>query len=327
MKINMSKENKKDIAYKKCKYCGKEFIPRRKNQQYCCTDCCKINYREEHREEAKNRRKAYDAVNKEKVSENKKRYYRENKEILKEKGRIYREKHKEELLRYAKEYREKNKELISEKHKIYRKKNKEKLQEKNKRYYLNNKEKIEAQKREYNKKNASKLRNYQRQYIKENKERIKERNKKYYEEHKEHLRTLTNERTKNRNKLDANFRLGRLCRKYVRRCLSCKKSRKTEEILGYSFQELKDYIQSQFYGDMSWENTDKWEIHHIIPVAAFNFMNEDGTDNYEMVREANALENLMPLFKKEHKKLSDLYRSEKKYLSRQEIKKMIIEGD
>ena len=76
---------------------------------------------------------------------------------------------------------------------------------------------------------------------------------------------------------------------------------------------------------MCWE-VQNWEIHHIIPLNTFNFINEDGTDNYEAVREANVLGNLVPLFKEDHKKLNVLYTSEGKWLSKEEIQQMFI-GD
>ena len=302
-----------------CTICNNEFVPKNKRQHICSIECRK--------EYAKIRRKLWDESHKDRVLANKKRYYRENKELISKKNYAYREEHKDELLEYQKEYRAKNKEKISEKSKIYREKNKEKLAERSKKYYQENKEKVEAQKREYNKKNGAKLKEYQKWYNKVNKDRISERNKKYYQEHKEYLSQQRNERTKYRTRTDPNFRIARLCRKYVRRCLNNEKTKRTEEILGYSFEELKEYIESQFYGGMSWDNASMWEIHHIVPLDSFNFLNEDGTDNYDIVRKANSLDNLIPLFKKDHKKVTAFYISEKKGLSKEEIKQMVIGGE
>lgn len=305
------------LEKKICTICGNEFIPKNKKQHICSAEC--------RREYAKIQRKIWDEAHKERVSANKKRYHRENKELISKKNKIYREKHNEELLAYQKEYRANNKEKISARNKIYREKNKEKLAEKNKKYYQENKEKIESQRREYSKKNASKLKEYQKWYNKVNKDRISERNKKYYQEHKEYLKQQRNERTKYRTRTDPNFRMSRLCRKYVYRCLNNKKKKRTEEILGYSFNELKEHIESQFYNGMNWE-VQNWEIHHIRPLDTFNFLNEDGTDNYEVIKEANCLDNLIPLFKEDHRRITTMYISEKKYLSREEIQKMFI-GD
>lgn len=301
-----------------CTICNNEFVPKNKCQHICSAEC--------RREYAKIRRKIWDEAHKERVSANKKRYHRENRELISKKNKIYSEEHKEELLAYQKEYRANNKEKISARNKAYREKNKEKLAERNKKYRQENKEKVRVQRREYDKKNEAKLKEYQKWYNKVNKDRISERNKKYYQEHKDQRLKYANERTKVRLKIDSNFRMARICRKYVQRCLSNKKVKRTEEALGYSFKDLKEHIESQFYNDMSWSNTDAWEIHHIIPLDSFNFLNEDGTDNYEVIKEANALGNLIPLFKEDHKKVTAFYLSEKRWLSKEEIKQMFV-GD
>ena len=38
-----------------------------------------------------------------------------------------------------------------------------------------------------------------------------------------------------------------------------------------------------------------------------------------MIKNANRLDNLMPLFKEDHKIITNIYKSEKKYLTREEI--------
>ena len=57
------------------------------------------------------------------------------------------------------------------------------------------------------------------------------------------------------------------------------------------------------------------------------FINEDGTDNYDAIREANKLTNLFPLFIEDHKKLTNLYNSESRWLNKEEIKEFIIGKD
>ena len=59
-------------------------------------------------------------------------------------------------------------------------------------------------------------------------------------------------------------------RNVVRKAISkggySKKSR-TEEILGCSFVQFKEHIESQFMENMSWSNRSKWQIDHIIPIS------------------------------------------------------------
>lgn len=45
------------------------------------------------------------------------------------------------------------------------------------------------------------------------------------------------------------------------------KKSKASEILGCSWQELKEYIESKFVDGMNWENRHLWHIDHKIPLA------------------------------------------------------------
>ena len=174
-------------------------------------------------------------------------------------------------------------------------------------------------------KNRDTLKKYKKQYREKNKEHISKHLKEYCKAHKEELKIKKREYIKNRSKKDPIFRMKALCRAMVRRCLKNKKKDRTQVILGYSPNDLKEYLESLFYGDMCWDVLN-WDIHHVKPIDTFNFINEDGTDNYSAIREANVLNNLVPLFKEDHKKLSILYRSEGKWLSKEEIKQMFM-GD
>lgn len=66
-----------------------------------------------------------------------------------------------------------------------------------------------------------------------------------------------------------------------------KKSR-TFEMLGYTPQELRDHLESQFLPGMSWENYGTaWHIDHIAPISKF------GPDEVDLVWQ---LSNLWPLW-------------------------------
>ena len=68
--------------------------------------------------------------------------------------------------------------------------------------------------------------------------------------------------------------------------------KKTFELLGCSFAELKVYIESQFYPEMDWNNWGKvWELDHIIGCINFDFNNPD-----ELAK-CFHYTNLRPLFK------------------------------
>ena len=48
---------------------------------------------------------------------------------------------------------------------------------------------------------------------------------------------------------------------------SFKKSSKTAEILGCSYEEFKQHIENQFQEGMSWDNRSLWHLDHIYPVS------------------------------------------------------------
>ena len=195
-------------------------------------------------------------------------------------------------------YRRSHREHERERSRIYYSNNKEVY----KRWEENNRERRLAQKREY--------------YILH-----KEEKKEYARVHKERIRVSKRE-LHHKKKHDPMYRLIRKCRDFVHRCLESPKLYRTQSILGYTPEDLRKHLESRFYGNMNWE-VRNWEIHHIKPLDTYNFLNEDGTDNYDVIREANKLSNLFPLFIEDHKKLTNLYNSENKWLKEEEIKEFV----
>ena len=64
------------------------------------------------------------------------------------------------------------------------------------------------------------------------------------------------------------------------------KTRRTEELLGYTAEELKDHLESLFKDGMTWENQGEWHIDHKIPMSYFT--------SEDQIKECFALENLKP---------------------------------
>lgn len=76
-------------------------------------------------------------------------------------------------------------------------------------------------------------------------------------------------------------------------------AKSTTLFLGTSFNDAKKRIESKFKKGMTWDNHGKvWELDHIIPLAAFNFNQE------ENLKIANHISNLQPLFVFENRKKS-----------------------
>lgn len=65
-----------------------------------------------------------------------------------------------------------------------------------------------------------------------------------------------------RSKIDA--------RNIIRKALSKRgysKNSRTEKILGCSFEQFKQHIESLFVENMTWENRNEWHIDHITPIS------------------------------------------------------------
>lgn len=140
-------------------------------------------------------------------------------------------------------------------------------------YRLNNKDFIKKIEREY-------------QSRPETKQRLKE----YYQ--REDIRQKRNLRKIERKKLDPQYALSIRARNRIRRALNAigwKKYSTTKELIGCSFEFLKEHIESQFKDGMSWEDRSSFHIDHIRPLSSF-----DLTDP-EQLRAACHYTNLQPL--------------------------------
>jgi len=78
-------------------------------------------------------------------------------------------------------------------------------------------------------------------------------------------------------------------RKLIRRAiLDGKYGKRTEQVLGYSFDQFKQRIETNFQDGMSWNNHGQWHVDHKKPVSRF----PKGTP----AKTINALCNLQPLW-------------------------------
>ncbi len=96
------------------------------------------------------------------------------------------------------------------------------------------------------------------------------RAKLYRQKNKKQLRKYDLEYRKQRMTTDPFYRAKVDARNIIRKALSergySKKSR-TQEILGCSFIEFKEHIESLFLPNMDWSNRNEWHIDHIIPLS------------------------------------------------------------
>lgn len=109
-----------------------------------------------------------------------------------------------------------------------------------------------------------------------------ERAKKYRDENKEKYSEYNKIYKKKRFEEDSNFRFITTIRKNINSYLKGNKNNKTEEILGCSFSEFREYIEDKFEYWMTWDNYGKyngefnfgWDLDHIIPLSSANDIDE-----------------------------------------------------
>lgn len=188
----------------------------------------------------------------------------------------YREKNSDHLS----EYRKNNRESKLEYNKKYREENKEKIREYRKVYRRENIEYITQKDREYKKLNPDKFKKYREEYYEKNKDKYQDSYKNNKNEVLERQRLYQNER----RRLDPLYKISKNIRTSIYQSLTkngYSKKSKTYKIIGCTFLEFKNYIESKFEPWMNWENYGKyngnpnfgWDIDHIKPISSA--INED----------------------------------------------------
>lgn len=146
------------------------------------------------------------------------------------------------------------------------------------------------------------IKNYRSKYYEENRETVIEKQKAYCKNPE--VRKLINKRRREKIATDPQFAISLRVRNRVRKALlkvGAVKSKKTMELLGCSFEFLKEHIESRFKDGMSWENRSSFHIDHIRPLASF-----DLTDP-EQQKIACHWSNLQPLYPIENIRKSDKF--------------------
>jgi hypothetical protein len=138
-----------------------------------------------------------------------------------------------------------------------------------------NKEKVAAYAKEYVKNNKELLKSKRTERALIKKEQYSIVSKAWREKNKDSIKEWNRIYTANRYKTDPVFALKINQRSRVRAILKSNKSAKTNELLGCTFEELKEHIQRQFVDGMSWDNMGEWHIDHIVPLAAFDLTKEE----------------------------------------------------
>ena len=183
-------------------------------------------------------------------------------------------------------YRPTCKECRKKSTKKYYDKNSQKIIQSVKEWVDKNKEQNNKNKREWARKkyweDIEKSREYGREYKKNNPE-------------KNTKSTLKYQRKRFNN--DPIFKMKHTIRNRINRFHNSNK--RTEEILGCSFDFFKSYIENKFINGMTWDNQGEWHYDHIKPISL--------AKTEEEVLVLNHYTNFQPLWAKDNLKKSNKY--------------------
>ena len=170
-----------------------------------------------------------------------------------------------------------------------------------KEYRQRNQKRIVQNLREYRKNNPEKVKECSHRYMETHKKEIKQLNiamrgkrKEYYADYQRRNKARRNERLKMRRFKDTAFRLHSNLRTAIRNSVTRghKRRHHWEDLVDWSFNDLKKHLEQQFNNGMTWENYGSyWHIDHKIPRRVFNFADPFHHD----FKRCWALENLQPL--------------------------------
>jgi hypothetical protein len=171
-------------------------------------------------------------------------------------------------MRYFESRREWHKNYVKKHYKknaaIYKKRSEE--------WYRENKEHADQRNRKYAVQNKDRVKGWRRAHYERNKERNAEQSKQWIKKNKQRFKLWKSKYIRHKLKTDIQFRLAMNLRTRLYTFLKgTRKTARTVQLLGCSFAELQQHLESQFTPKMSWENYGTfWEIDHIIPMSLFD---------------------------------------------------------
>ena len=201
--------------------------------------------------------------------------------------------HRSNCITCCKQWKIDNKEKIND----YLVSNKERLSKNRSERYQLNKDFFILKSSNYYKNNREEIKIKSNLYYENNRESKLEYQKEYQKNNRDKRNTYLVERRQN----DPLFKLITNVRNLIYNSFyynGYSKNSKTEELLGCSFEELKEYLESKFEPWMNWDNRGLysgefnygWDIDHVIPLSSVNKEDE--------IIKLNHYTNLQPLCSK-----------------------------
>ena len=237
-------------------------------------------------------------------------------------------------------YYAENKEEIVAKQSIHYVENREELNAKNAIYYAENKEEINAKQAIYRAEHAEERAIYYAEHAEEraihyaeNKEEKCAKQVIYYAENKEEIaaknatpeaRAKRNEKEAERKATEPLYKLRCNISSLIKNALkngNFKKTSKTANILGCSYEEFQLHIENQFQPNMTWDNQSNWHVDHFFPISwAINEAQALFLNHYSNLRPLWAVDNKFKSAKapytidKETGEISILLECDKEYI-------------
>ena len=124
-----------------------------------------------------------------------------------------------------------------------------------------------------------------------------------------------NKHRRERYAIDESYRLACNLRSRLSQALRrqlANRSSKTEELLGISFQEFKEYIEFSMTPEISWKT---YDLDHVRPLSSFDLT------NLEQLKEASHFSNIQPLLKSDNRKKGSKYHEHDLAIQRDKVQK------
>lgn len=128
----------------------------------------------------------------------------------------------------------------------------------------------------YKQKNKEKISAYNEKYKKAHKSEIKDYNRNYSVVNRKTIQTRHTAYLRNRRKTNPEYKISCLLRNRVKAFLYGENRKSSKELLGCEYEFVRDWIESQFTDEMSFDNHGTvWHIDHVIPCAKFAITDDD----------------------------------------------------
>ena len=205
----------------------------------------------------------------------------------------------------------KKKNHINEQNRLYYENNKHNILDQRKNSYKENRNCLIIKQKNYYQENKEQISIYQKEYVKDNFDALSNYHKNYQSNNKIQLNIKKNKYEKQRWHNDSAYRLRKIMSNSIYCALYRSKQGSITKYLSYSFQELKQHLETQFeswmtlenhgkYDPKTWNDNDSatwnWQIDHIVPHSTFKYTSMKD----QAFRDCWALSNLRPYSAKQN---------------------------